>query len=78
MTINFINNERNLNKSRTNRHQLKTCGCGVVEGSKILCECNITASKIQTVRARAKKLTADYVLVYKGIKLAVIEAKAVI
>ena len=56
--------------------KLKTCGWGVVEGSKILREYNITAGKIQTGGARAQKLTADYVLVYKGIKLAVVEAKS--
>lgn len=56
--------------------KLKACGWGVVEGSKILREYHITAGKIQTGGGRAKKLTADYVLVYKGIKLAVIEAKS--
>jgi type I restriction enzyme, R subunit len=56
--------------------KLKECGWGVVEGSKILREYNITVGKIQTGGVRAKKLTADYVLVYKGIKLAVIEAKS--
>jgi type I restriction enzyme R subunit len=56
--------------------KLKACGLGVVEGSKILREYNITAGKIQTGGVRAKKLTADYVLVYKGIKLAVVEAKS--
>lgn len=56
--------------------KLKACGWGVIEDSKILREYNITAGKIQTGGVRAKKLTADYVLVYKGIKLAVIEAKS--
>ncbi len=56
--------------------KLKACGWGVVEGSKILREFNITAGRIQTGGIRAKKLTADYILVYKGIKLAVIEAKS--
>ncbi len=56
--------------------KLKDCGWGVVEGSKVLREYHITAGKIQTGGVRAKKLTADYVLVYKGIKLAVIEAKS--
>ncbi len=56
--------------------KLKACGWGVVEGSKVLREYHITAGKIQTGGGRAKKLTADYVLVYKGIKLAVIEAKS--
>ncbi len=56
--------------------KLKSSGWGVVEGSKILREHNITKGKIQTGGLRAKMLTADYVLVYKGIKLAVIEAKS--
>ncbi len=56
--------------------KLKACGWGVVEGSKILREHNLTAGKIQTGGVRAKKLTADYVLVYKGIKLAIVEAKS--
>ena len=56
--------------------KLKACGWGIVEGSKVLREFNITAGKIQTGGIRAKKLTADYILVYKGIKLAVVEAKA--
>ena len=55
---------------------LKACGWGVVEDSKILREFHITAGKIQTGGIRSKKLTADYVLVYKGIKLAVVEAKS--
>ncbi len=56
--------------------KLKACGWGIVEGSKILREYVITEGKIQTGGSRSKKLTADYVLVYKGFKLAVIEAKS--
>jgi len=56
--------------------KLKESGWGVVEGSKILREYIITIGKIQTGGGRAKPLIADYVLVYKGIKLAVIEAKS--
>ena len=56
--------------------KLKEAGWGVVEGSKILREYIITIGKIQTGGGRAKPLIADYVLVYKGIKLAVIEAKS--
>lgn len=56
--------------------KLKACGWGVVEGSKILREYNITAGKIQAGGGRSKKIIADYVLVYKGIKLAVVEAKS--
>ena len=55
---------------------LKACGWGVAEGSKILREYHITEGKIQTGGGRGKKEIADYVLVYKGIKLAVIEAKS--
>ena len=56
--------------------KLKACGWGVIDGSKILREYDITAGKIQTGGVRAKKLKADYILVYKGIKMAVVEAKA--
>ena len=56
--------------------KLKANGWGVVEGSKILREYHITAGKIQTGGVRSKPLTADYVLVYKGMKLAVVEAKS--
>jgi type I restriction enzyme R subunit len=56
--------------------RLKACGWGVVEGSKILREYHITQGKIQTGGGRGKKEIADYVLVYKGLKLAVIEAKS--
>ncbi len=56
--------------------QLKAAGWGVVEGSKIQRNYTITAGKIQTGGGRAKSLFADYVLVYKGRKLAVVEAKS--
>jgi type I restriction enzyme R subunit len=56
--------------------KLKACGWGVVEGSKILREYNITAGKLQVGGGRSKKIIADYVLVYKGIKIAVVEAKS--
>ena len=56
--------------------KLKACGWGVVDDSKILREYHITAGKIQSGGIKGKKLTADYVLVYKGIKLAVVEAKS--
>ncbi|MCU0359457.1 MAG: DEAD/DEAH box helicase family protein [Bacteroidia bacterium] len=56
--------------------KLKACGWGIVEGSKILREYHITQGKIQTGGGRGKKDIADYVLVYKGIKLAVVEAKS--
>jgi type I restriction enzyme R subunit len=56
--------------------KLTASGWGVVEGSKVLREFPITAGKIKTGGGRAKPLIADYVLVYQGRKLAVIEAKS--
>lgn len=55
--------------------RLRACGWGVVEGSRILREYNITAGKIQT-GGRGRREIADYVLEYRGIKLAVVEAKS--
>ena len=51
-------------------------GWGVVEGSRILREYQLTAGRIQTGGGRAKPLIADYILEYRGRKLAVIEAKS--
>lgn len=58
--------------------KLAAAGCGVVEGSKILRErnCEITPGRIKGRGRRANPLIADYILVYKGIKLAVVEAKS--
>ena len=56
--------------------KLKESGWGVVDGSKILREYHITIGKLQTGAGRAKPIIADYILVYKGRKLAVIEAKS--
>ena len=55
---------------------LKAAGWGVVESSKILREYPITPGRIEGHGRRGKSLTADYVLVYRNRKLAVIEAKA--
>lgn len=55
--------------------QLKASGWGVIEGSKIYRNYRITAGKIQAGGMRAKPLFADYVLAYRGRKLAVLEAK---
>uniref|UniRef100_UPI00404766BB EcoAI/FtnUII family type I restriction enzme subunit R n=1 Tax=Algoriphagus sp. TaxID=1872435 RepID=UPI00404766BB len=69
-----------MNESETRAElidpKLKACGWGVVEDSKVLREYGITAGKIQTGGVRGKREIADYVLVYKGIKLAVVEAKS--
>ena len=56
--------------------KLKACGWGVVEGSKVLREYPITDGQIQSGGGRGRKHIADYILVHKGIKLAVIEAKS--
>lgn len=56
---------------------LKEAGWGVVEGSKILREHQITKGRIMTGGLRAKPEIADYVLVYNNRKIAVIEAKKV-
>src|SRR5438270_4603155 len=55
---------------------LKTAGWGVVEGSKVHREYRITLGRIEGHGKRAKPEIADYVLVYRNHKLAVIEAKA--
>ncbi|MDO9633807.1 MAG: hypothetical protein Q7J05_02030 [Paludibacter sp.] len=71
-----------MNESETRAElidpKLKACGWGVVEGSKILRErqAQITDGKINVGGVRSKPLKADYILVYKGIKLAVVEAKS--
>ncbi|MDO9120028.1 MAG: DEAD/DEAH box helicase family protein [Nitrospira sp.] len=55
---------------------LKAAGWGVVEGSRILREYPITLGRIEGLGRRSKPLIADYVLVYRNHKLAVVEAKA--
>jgi type I restriction enzyme R subunit len=68
-----------MNESETRAElidpKLKASGWGITEGSKVLREFGITAGKIQA-GSRGKREIADYVLVYKGVKLAVIEAKS--
>jgi len=72
-----------MNESETRAElidpKLRACGWGVEEDSKILRErdvCRITDGRIQVGGGRAKALIADYILVYKGVKLAVVEAKS--
>jgi type I restriction enzyme, R subunit len=68
-----------MNESETRAElidpRLTACGWGVVEGSRVLREYSITAGRIQA-GGRGRREIADYVLVYKGIKLAVVEAKS--
>ena len=55
---------------------LKAAGWGIVEGSRIKREYIITIGRLEGHGHRGKADTADYVLVYRNTKLAVIEAKA--
>ena len=58
--------------------QLKNSGWGIVENSQILREertWKITDGKINVGGVRNKAEIADYILVYKNVKIAVIEAK---
>ncbi len=68
-----------MNESETRAEyidpKLKASGWGEIEGSKILRESPITDGKIQA-GGRGKRDIADYILVYKNRKIAVIEAKS--
>jgi len=55
---------------------LKAAGWGVVEGSRVLREYHITQGRLEGNGRRGKAQIADYVLVYRNTKLAVVEAKA--
>ena len=68
-----------MNESETRAEyidpMLKASGCGEMDESKVLREFRITDGKIQTGGVRSKPEIADYILVYKNRKIAVIEAK---
>ena len=55
---------------------LKAAGWGVADGSRILREYFITPGRLEGFGKRGKSDKADYVLVYRNHKLAVVEAKA--
>ena len=55
---------------------LAAAGWGVVESSRIRREYPITLGRLEGQGRRSKSLTADYVLIYRNTKLAVVEAKA--
>ncbi len=55
---------------------LKAAGWGVVEGSIIRREYAISPGRLEGHGRRGKSLSADYLLIYKNTKLAIIEAKA--
>ena len=54
---------------------LKAAGWGVVEGSRVLREFYVTKGRLLGAGRRAQPEIADYVLVYRNRKLAVVEAK---
>ena len=68
-----------MNESETRAEyidpMLKSSGWGEVEGSKVLREFRITLGKIEVGGKRSNPEIADYILVYKNHKIAVIEAK---
>ena len=68
-----------MNESETRAEHidpaLKAAGWGVVEGSRVMREYRITEGRLQGAGQRSKPEIADYVLVYRNHKLAVIEAK---
>lgn len=68
-----------MNESDTRLHKidpkLKTAGWGVTEGSRITTEYTFTKGKISRTQ-KGKPKRADYLLIYKGVKLAVVEAKS--
>ncbi len=70
----------NKNEADTRYHlidpKLKECGWGIVNNSSVLTEYLINFGKIEGGGKRTGILKADYILIYKGVKVAVIEAKS--
>jgi len=69
-----------MNESETRAEHidpaLKAAGWGVADGSRILREYAITLGRLEGYGKRGKTDKADYVLVFRNHKLAVVEAKA--
>jgi type I restriction enzyme R subunit len=55
---------------------LKAAGWGVIDGSRVQREYQITPGRIEGLGRRGRAHTADYILVFRNHKLAVVEAKA--
>lgn len=72
--------KKSLNEAETRAEHidpaLAKAGWGVVEESRIRREYPITLGRLEGKGKRGKSLTADYVLIYRNTKLAVVEAKA--
>lgn len=68
-----------MNESQTRLEKidpaLKKAGWSVVEDSRIVTEYKITNGRVSKT-TKAQSLKADYILTYKGVKLAVVEAKS--
>ena len=68
-----------MNESQTRYEKidpvLKDAGWGRIEDSRVITEYKITNGRVSKT-AKPNPLKADYILVYKGVKLAVIEAKS--
>lgn len=68
-----------MNESETRAEHidpaLKAAGWGVIEGSRVRREYRITEGRLQGAGQRSKPEIADYVLIYRNHKLAVVEAK---
>ena len=68
-----------MNESDTRLHKidpkLKEAKWGVLDGSRITTEYTFTRGKISQTQ-KGKPNRADYVLIYKGVKLAIVEAKS--
>src|SRR3989338_2478020 len=68
-----------MNESETRAEyidpMLKASGWGEIEGSRVLREFRITDGRIEVGGKRSKPEIADYILIYKNQKVAVIEAK---
>jgi type I restriction enzyme R subunit len=69
-----------MNESETRAEHidpaLAAAGWGPVEGTRIRREYQISPGRIEGRGRRGKPLTADYVLIYRNNRLAVVEAKA--
>ena len=66
-----------MNESDTRLHkidlQLRAAGWGVVDESNVTTEYRFTRGKVsKTLKNKPKK--ADYVLIYRNVKLAIVEA----
>ena len=68
-----------MNESQTRYEKIdvaiKDAGWGKIDDSRVITEYQITNGRVSKT-SKPKPLKADYILVYKGVKLAVIEAKS--